>query len=52
MRKFSFQKIVLIFAIIVFVAGIFTGDIKFEFKKENNYRNDVEIKLKNIENIT
>ncbi len=52
MRKISFQKIVLIFSIIVFIVGIFTGDIKFEIKKKNNYRNDIEIKLQNIENVT
>jgi len=52
MRKISFQKIVLIFSIIVFIIGIFTGDIKFEVKKEKNYRNDVKIKLQEIENIT
>ncbi len=52
MRKISFQKIVLIFSIIVFIIGIFTGDIKFEIKKEKNYRNDVKIKLQEIENIT
>jgi len=52
MRKISFQKILLIFAICLFIIGVFTGEISFDFWKEKSSHKQVEEKLKNIENVT
>jgi hypothetical protein len=51
-KKLSFQKILLIFAILVFIVGIITGEINFDFKKENNSQIEITDSLQKIENIT
>lgn len=55
-RKLSFQKILLIFAILVFVGGIFTGDISFDFdakaQNKNNYHKVSVDSLNNLQNVT
>jgi len=51
-QKISFQKIVLIFAIWVFIVGIITDEISFDFKKENSSHIQIQYNLENIQNIT
>ena len=45
MRKLSFQKVLLILAILLFVVGVFTGEISFDILKENDSHNKIEEKL-------
>ena len=52
LRKFSFQKLILLLAVLIFLIATFTWDISFNIQKDNNSIFDVEESFKKLENIT
>jgi len=52
LRKFSFQKLVLLLAVLIFLIAIFTWDISLNIQKDNNSTFDVEESFEKLENVT
>jgi hypothetical protein len=52
MKKLSFQNILLLIVILIFVIWLITGDISFGSQKESNSQEIIAVNLNNLSNIT